>query len=53
MVHHECLNCGMTATMVVTGAAELAWQDHMATHMLSDRYRSWTWEVVELPFSDD
>jgi len=48
MVHYQCGTCGITATMVITAASELAWLDHMATHAVPDNYRSWHWTVQQL-----
>lgn len=49
MIHHECLRCPVTATMVVTDASDRAWEDHMATHTDRWAYESWTWEVAKIP----
>lgn len=48
MIHWECRTCGMSATCVVTPAAELAWLDHMDTHSAKFNYGAWTWTVVPL-----
>jgi len=49
MIHYECHTCSMTATMVVTEAAETAWIDHVAIHGPNKGYSAWTWEVLPLP----
>lgn len=48
MLRYECCTCDMTATVVYTSAAHLAWLDHMDTHSMKDNYRTWTWEVLPL-----
>lgn len=48
MVHYECEVCSMSATCVLTGSAEAAWTDHMASHTEPHRFGRWCWEVVPL-----
>lgn len=50
MVRYECDHCEMVATCVVTPAAEQAWLDHMNDHGPEATWRTWMWEVLELPF---
>jgi hypothetical protein len=48
MVHYECNVCGITATVVSTPSALLAWCDHMETHAWKKGYDVWTWTVLHL-----
>lgn len=48
MIHHLCKVCGMSATMVVTETAGIAWSDHMATHDDPESFESWVWSVYKL-----
>lgn len=48
MIHHLCKVCGMSATMVVTETAGVAWADHMATHADPEAFESWVWSVYKL-----
>lgn len=48
MIRYECQTCAMTATVVNTPSAVLAWLDHMDTHAVKDNYRAWTWAIVPL-----
>jgi hypothetical protein len=50
MLHLECFQCPMTATLVHTPTAIVAWQDHMATHPDPLAFGQWAWHVVALPF---
>ncbi len=52
MIRFECQQCEMSATMVDTEAARRAWRDHMLTHDRFLSFRSWAWEVVELPLGE-
>lgn len=52
MIRYECQTCAMTATVVNTPAAVLAWHDHMATHALTTNYLAWTWAIVPLPLGE-
>ena len=53
MIHYACDTCGMSATCVANGAAEVAWFDHMATHAVRDNFRAWTWSVLQLDLASD
>jgi len=53
MVHYSCDECPMTATMVATSTEEVAWRDHMASHIGVAGYKRWVWEVVQLPLHLD
>lgn len=48
MMHLSCGICGMTATVVATPSADLAWADHMSNHGDPSNFRAWTWTVVPL-----
>lgn len=52
MVHYECYTCHMSATMVVTPSADLAWLDHMENHGAKKNYGRWCWAVLALPIGD-
>ncbi len=52
MIRYECQQCDMVATVVDSEAARRAWRDHMLTHDRYLHFRSWTWEVLELPYFD-
>lgn len=51
MLHYCCDVCAMSATVVATSTAVLAWLDHMARHADPSLYRCWEWTVVPL-FAD-
>lgn len=53
MVHLECNECGMTATLVQSAIADEAWQHHMLTHGLTGTFQAWTWTAVRLFDLDD
>lgn len=50
MIHYECSECGMQATLVVTEDAAIAWLEHMESHGPMALYNAWAWTVVPLRF---
>lgn len=54
MIHLVCDACGMSATLVVTATARIAWEHHMLTHGLEATYKQYTWTAVRLfdPFDE-
>lgn len=51
MAHYACDRCDMTATVVRTTDASVAWLRHMEEHPGHRMaYRLWTWTVLPIPF---
>jgi len=50
MLHFSCNVCAMTATLVETPSAWVAWRDHMECHTRPHDYGVWTWQALQLPF---